>query len=488
MQSFHDCTVREVRAQHDNVKSVKYIGTRDYYDLHVPGAEHYALAGLWHHNTGKTTGVLTFLVNACYLWPGTRVLLARATRTSMTDSVLTTLEEEVLGVTHPAVLGGSQRKDRSQYELNGSVIVAGGLDHPERLFSTAWDFIYVNEATEISLDQWELFGRSQRQRRQVKGSAGSPFRLRIADCNPGPPGHWLNRRATPCPDSLRRTGRRTEYNTLQRYNCGPQDAPMHRLVSVHQDNPGYWEWWDASSRTGWRWTPAGEDMLRGLQSMTGHRRARMLEGRWVAAEGSVYPEFSEDKHVVTPFEVPSDWPIYWWYDSGYDHPTGIIWLAVAPNGCLYIIGDHRVRGQGVEWHAKQTIKRERDAGWIIDRRYGDPQTVFSQTAQSPKTLAAQWSAFGIRIAPGPRSTDPERMVESVRTRLLAGTLKVFSTCRATIDEFQSWRFKRNSKGEILKGDDQYEDANNDLLDGVRGLCSVQLSRQRGVGVTIVDEV
>ena len=81
---------------------------------------------------------------------------------------------------------------------------------------------------------------------------------------------------------------------------------MHRLVSVHQDNPGYWEWWDASSRTGWRWTPAGEDMLRGLQSMTGHRRARMLEGRWVAAEGSVYPEFSEDKHVVTPFEVPSE--------------------------------------------------------------------------------------------------------------------------------------------------------------------------------------
>ena len=47
-------------------------------------------------------------------------------------------------------------------------------------------------------------------------------------------------------------------------------------------------------------------------------------------------------------------------------------------------------------------------------------------------------------------------------------LVIFDSCPATRQEFQSWAYKRNAQGEQLVGDDQYEDRNNHILDGVIG--------------------
>lgn len=433
--------------------------------------------------TGKTRAILSILLGRALRFEGSRWLLARSTRTRLTQTVLATLEEQVFPAHGIAVPGGGGRDNRSEYTLpNGSMLIPMGLDDPQRTTSAEFAGIYVAEAVEIeSADLVTALAGSMRQA-IPPDAKGVPLRHQcIVDCNPGAPGHWLNKIAEHVPPELRRVRTSDDYRRVLRHNQRPSAGGWKRLLTRLQDNPHFW------NMPAWDYTEAGRQYLESLGYLAGHLKARWVDGDWVAAEGSVFPEFTESRHVVAPFAIPPEWPIVWWYDSGYDHPTGIVWAAVAPNGCLYIVADHKVRGHDVAWHADSVKRRETEAGWTIDQRYGDPQTVFSHTAGDPEGLASQWSRLGIRIAPGPRSTDAERMVERVRERLVAGTLKVFATCRDLIDEFQSWRYKRNAKGEQLKGDDQYEDANNDLLDGVRGLCCVPLPTQRGRSVIILEE-
>lgn len=413
--------------------------------------------------TGKTMGILAYLVQAAFMWPRSRILLCRATRTALTQSVLPTLEEEILGLGHPAVVGGPTRAYRESYQLGQSELVLGSLDTPdERLFSTNWDLIYVAEAIETSLDSWELFGRAQRPR---SSPDGAPWKQRIADCNPGPPSHWLNERATEVSPEIRRVKTAEEYDRLQAFNGGAQGGRMRRLISVHQDNPQYWDW------AAWDWTDDGRVMLEGLMSMSGHRRRRMLEGEWVAAEGSVFPEFDVDRHVMPAFAVPSSWPVTVWLDPGYDHPCAILWIAVGPAGRAYVVHESYRSGKGVPEHAQEIQRVNAKMGWSPRAYYADPQHAFSHTAQSPLSISQQFRKCGITFWPWPRSSNKQGMVEAVRRRLVDASLVVFAECRHTIAEFQSWSYKRTMKGEVPTGDDAYEDKNNHAMDAICGAVS-----------------
>jgi hypothetical protein len=70
-----------------------------------------------------------------------RILICRQTRESVHAVGAGDVEEKVLGPTHPLVVHGPGPQNRSEYRYpNGSVIVVGGLDKPEKLFSTEWDW------------------------------------------------------------------------------------------------------------------------------------------------------------------------------------------------------------------------------------------------------------------------------------------------------------------------------------------------------------
>jgi phage terminase large subunit len=382
--------------------------------------------------TGKTLACLAKCVWACSTFRGARVLIARATRASMTESVLVTLERDLLHETHPARLSSeAQRGNRRFYrwpDTKAEIIVAG-LDNTERVMSTEYDLIFVAESTEITEEDWERLLTRLRNNRM-------PYQQAIADCNPSAPGHWLNMRAA--------------------------RGQMTRLQSRHTDNPSL--------------TPEYLDTLRGL---TGHRRARLFEGRWVAGEGTVFPEFDDQRHVMAPFAVPGDWPQIVGLDPGYDHPCAILWLAIAPNGCLYVVDELYRGGKSVAEHAADI--HARNAGRTVRYYYADPQHAFSSTAQSPKSIAQQFAECSppLRFGPWPRSTDKEAMVNAVRERLAADRLKVFATCANTIREFQSWSYRRTAKGELPTGDDQFEDRDNHAMDVICGLVATNPAHRVG---------
>jgi hypothetical protein len=59
-----------------------------------------------------------------------------------------------------------------------------------------------------------------------------------------------------------------------------------------------------------------------------------LNGDWNAVEGAYFPEFSTDKHVVAPQELPPHWLRYRAMDWGSARPFSIGWYAVSDGSML----------------------------------------------------------------------------------------------------------------------------------------------------------
>ena len=204
-----------------------YGGVRDLWRCRAPEVCIYAGSG-----TGKTLGILQKIDLACRKYPGLRVLVCRATRASLTESILVTFETHVAD---GAIinLASQQRKTRHSYiYVNGSSIVVGGLDNAERMLSTDYDWVYVGEATEAREDKVETLIPRLRNFK-------APYQQLILDCNPTHPNHWLKRR-------------------MDRGAC-------LGIFSTHKDNP---RWWDGEKQ---EWTVDGVRYLATLERLTGHR-------------------------------------------------------------------------------------------------------------------------------------------------------------------------------------------------------------------------
>jgi phage terminase large subunit len=160
--------------------------------------------------------------------------------------------------------------------------------------SSEYDTIYVQEATELTEGDWEDLTTRLRWGRM-------PYQQMIGDCNPGPPSHWLKRRAN--------------------------DKRTVMLESRHEDNPTLW--------TGSGWTTKGQQYLAKLDALSGARFKRLRQGIWAAAEGMVYEDYDPAIHLIPRFDIPRSWPRIWCVDFGYTNP--FVWQAWAesPDGKLY---------------------------------------------------------------------------------------------------------------------------------------------------------
>lgn len=221
--------------------------------------------------TGKTLAWLLKIHTLAWKYPGVRILIARKVRKDLVQSVLVTFERDILGVDNP-ICAGVQRAYRQSYNYpNGSEIVLAGMDRPGSVLSAEYDFIFVSEAVQFSLNDWEMF--SQRLSRHPK----MPYSQLAGDTNPDRPDHWILQRA---------------------------EAKLITLLdSFHKDNPSLW---DEHAQA---WTTVGENYVLGrLARLTGIRKLRYYENKWVIAEGAIYDEWSANTHTVSEQQL-KDWGI-----------------------------------------------------------------------------------------------------------------------------------------------------------------------------------
>jgi PBSX family phage terminase large subunit len=198
-------------------------------------------------------------------YPGGRSLIIRKIRADASEAALYTYEEKVMGADNP-IVSGIKREYRRKYTYkNGSEIVVGGMDKATRILSTEYDFIYIQEGIELTLDDYEKL--ITRARHGV-----TPYSQVITDSNPDVPTHWLKKRC--------------------------DDGTARMINSTHEDNPVLWD------HIKQKWTEAGLRYLAILDNLTGIRYQRYRWGKWLQAEGAVYDSFDSFIHIID--ELPKD--------------------------------------------------------------------------------------------------------------------------------------------------------------------------------------
>lgn len=271
--------------------------------------------------TGKSVAALFRVFLTCLNVPNTRALVVRQTHASLTSTTLITFEHKVAAAAIATGVvkwfGGSARQPPAYRFSNGSTIVVGGLDKPDKFLSAELDIIFIDEATETTVSAMEtLISR-------VRGVA-LKNKMIILACNPAHPTHWIKQRC--------------------------DKGTMRMIVSRHADNP----FLQNSDGT---WTEAGADYMAMLDALTGVRRLRLLDGIWAAAEGIVYDEFDDAYHVIRePFAIPDTWQRYWSVDFGYTNPTVIQCWALDGDGRAYLYRELYRSKTLVEDHALTMLK------------------------------------------------------------------------------------------------------------------------------------
>lgn len=265
--------------------------------------------------TGKSRACLEKIYAAALDNRGMRALIVRQVRASLSTTGLVTWEKLVIPAGGMRMFGTSSAEHRLEYKFpNGSVVTTGGMDKPDKIMSSEYDLIYVQEATELKEAGWEAL--STRLRNGVL-----PYQQLLADCNPSAPSHWLKKRC---------------------------DAKRTKILETrHEDNPRLW---DVKRK---KWTDFGRTYISKLDNLTGARKQRLRYGRWVQAEGVVYELWDTDKHLVEPFPIPVNWPRYLSIDFGFTNPFVCQWWARDPDGRFFMYREIYKTKTLVEDHAKR---------------------------------------------------------------------------------------------------------------------------------------
>jgi len=298
--------------------------------------------------TGKTRSLCEKARMLAETYPGCRILFVRKTRVSLTESVLVTWETQVLGENHPAIVGTATRANRTNYVFpNTTEVVCGGIDNPDRILSTEYDFICCFEAAEFAMRDVQTLGTRLR-------NFVVPYQQLVMDTNPRGWYHWINQRAL--------------------------KGLCRRLKSRHWMNPAFY---DTKTKT---WYAKGRDYLgRVRRGLTGALFKQLFLGEWAQERGLVYPMYDPQQNDLDAtveaywgerflrFSDGSEKPIAWVaasVDWGYTVPGTIQVWAFTKDRTAYCIAEIYRSGEDQNWWADRI--KELHAEFGIRRVVCDP--------------------------------------------------------------------------------------------------------------------
>lgn len=155
-------------------------------------------------------------------------------------------------------------------------------------------------------------------------------------------------------------------------------------------------------------------------------------------EGLVYKEFDREKHVYTETEERFVETILG-VDFGYVHPAAVVTIQRDSMDCFWVSG---------EWvHSGKTDAEtaEYAAAITANRVYPDPE--------SPAAIE-ELRRRGANVREVIKGKDSEKNgIDKIRELLKAGKLKIHSSCKQLINEFETWSYKDDSEDPEEEGED-----------------------------------
>lgn len=209
-----------------------------------------------------------------------------------------------------------------------------------------------------------------------------------------------------------------------------------------------------------------EAYIASLEMLPEKLKRRHYIGSWDEAQGLVYDEFSESKHVVPPMYIPESWEKGFVLDHGFTNPTAVLWYAIDWDGNIWLYDEHYEREKPPSYHAEEIKKRKLTSGLC------DP-SVFAKTQSRGLnsevfSIADEYRDFGINLRPALRGSDASGIAR-VNEFFKANKIKVFSTLTNFIDEINNWKYRTLNARIVTNAPEDPEDKNNHLMDDIKYL-------------------
>ena len=201
-----------------------------------------------------------------------------------------------------------------------------------------------------------------------------------------------------------------------------------------------------------------EQMLKALPAT---QRKQLLEGNWDVAEGAAFTEFSQEHHVITPFDIPIHWERIKGIDYGYASESACVWAAIDNSDGTLII--YR------ELYAKNLLGTEL-ADLLTNMEYEDPWSIsgvldtacWNRTGMTGPTVGETLIRAGHKL----RRADKNRVQGKIQIHEYLKIqpsgrprIQIFNTCPNLIRELQSIPLDKNNPEDVdTHADDHAYDA------------------------------
>ena len=341
---------------------------------------------------GQTVDALLFALK----YPGSKQLILRRTFAELDKSLIRT----ALSLYPKEIFSFNSSSHTGKFK-NGSCIDFGycGVENDVYQYQSAeYDCIRFDELTHFTEMQYVyLISR-------VRGANDFPKQIK-SSTNPGGIGHsWVKARFVDPSKS----------NTVFKGKDGMTRIFIPSLLSdnsfLNAQDPDY--------------------RLR-LEALPEREKKALLYGNWDIFEGQYFTEFSRDKHVIEPFEIPSSWRKYRTIDYGLDR-LAVLWIAISPDGCAYVYREYCESSLPISRAAEAILQRTPTSESIYATLA--PPDMWSRSQESGKTKAGLFSEYGVNFTK--TSNDREcgwlAIKELLREKGQGVGIKFFSTCTEII--------------------------------------------------------
>ena len=388
-------------------------------------ARHTAYGGA--RGGGKSWAMRRKFILLALRYPGLNLLLLRRTLPELRENHLIPMQRELYGF---AVYNSAERVFRFP---NGSRIKLGYCDTLQDVYQyqgQEYAVIGLEEATHFTEEQMRFLTTCNRTTRK-------DFSPRMYyTCNPGNVGHaWV---------------KRLFIDRLYAENENPDDylfipARIYDNKVLLDADPNY---------------------IRQLEALPEELRRAHLDGDWDVHAGQYFREFSRDRHVIEPFEIPSWWRRFRSMDWGYNDPCCVLWHAVDGESRVYTYRELYVRETRAGEVAAMVLELSR--GESISYTVASPDMWQKRGAVlsgaggfEGETLAELFTSSGLSLTPADNSRVPGW--NRVRDFLAVApdgrpNWLCFSDCRNLIRQLPALQFDQHNREDAADGDDHAPEA------------------------------
>lgn len=388
-------------------------------------ARHTAYGGA--RGGGKSWAMRRKFILLALRYPGLNLLLLRRTLPELRENHLIPMQRELYGF---AVYNSAERVFRFP---NGSRIKLGYCDTMQDVYQyqgQEYAVIGLEEATHFTEEQMRFLTTCNRTTRK-------DFSPRMYyTCNPGNVGHaWV---------------KRLFIDRLYAENENPNDYLF--IPARIYDNKVLLE--------------ADPNYIRQLEALPEELRRAHLDGDWDVHAGQYFREFSRDRHVIEPFEIPSWWRRFRSMDWGYNDPCCVLWHAVDGENRVYTYRELYVRETRAGEVASMVLELSR--GESISYTVASPDMWQKRGAVlsgaggfEGETLAELFTSSGLSLTPADNSRVPGW--NRVRDFLAVApdgrpNWLCFSDCRNLIRQLPALQFDQHNREDAADGDDHAPEA------------------------------